>query len=70
MVVVIRLCPMRACTVRMSTPLRGLLDPNQSDPLSDQEPVLAGLTAASIQGTAATGQRAGRRHIPDPRLSP
>ena len=40
---------------------RGVRDDSQTDALSDQEPVLAGLTAVSIQGTVATGQRAGRR---------
>ena len=40
---------------------RGVLDDSHTDPLSDQEPVLAALTAASIQGTVATGERAGRR---------
>lgn len=40
---------------------RGVLDDSQTDPLSDQEPILAAVTAASIQGTVATGERAGRR---------
>jgi len=40
---------------------RGMLDDSHTDPLRDQAPVLAGITAASIQGTIATGERAGRR---------
>ena len=39
----------------------GVLDDTQTDPLADDSPLLAGLTAASIQGRAATGERAGRR---------
>lgn len=40
---------------------RGVRDDSQTDALSDQEPVLAAPTGASIQGTVATGERAGRR---------
>jgi hypothetical protein len=39
----------------------GVLDDTQTDPLADDSPLLAGLTAASIQGRVATGERAGRR---------
>ncbi len=39
----------------------GVLDDTQTDPLADVSPLLAGLTAASIQGRVATGERAGRR---------
>jgi hypothetical protein len=39
----------------------GVLEENQTDPLADVSPLLAGLTAASIQGRTATGERAGRR---------
>jgi hypothetical protein len=40
---------------------RGLLDSAQADPLSDEEPVLAAITAASVHGLIATGERAGQR---------
>ena len=33
----------------------GLLDDTQADPPTDEEPVLAALTAASVRGTIATG---------------
>jgi hypothetical protein len=36
---------------------RGLLDDTQTDPLADQEPLLA----ASVRGVIATGERAGQR---------
>lgn len=39
----------------------GVLDDTQSDSWADQAPLLAGITAASIQGMVATGARAGRR---------
>ena len=39
----------------------GLLDDSQADPLADQEPLLAAITAASVRGTVATGERAGQR---------
>ena len=39
----------------------GVLNDSQTDPLADDSPLLAGLTAASIQGRTATGERAGRR---------
>ena len=34
---------------------RGLLDDTAADPLADEEPVLAALTAASVRGLTATG---------------
>ena len=40
---------------------RGLLDDSQTDPLANEEPVLAAITAASEHGTIATGERAGQR---------
>ena len=40
---------------------RGVLDDVQVDAQADQEPVLAAIAAASIQGLVATGERAGRR---------
>ena len=40
---------------------RGLLDDTAADPLADEEPVLAALTAASVRGITATGARAGQR---------
>ena len=40
---------------------RGLLDDTAADPLADEEPVLAALTAASVRGLIATGARAGQR---------
>ena len=41
--------------------LRRTLDHTQTEPLADLARLLAGLTAASIQGRVATGERAGRR---------
>jgi len=42
---------------------RGVLDETSTevDPLTDQEPVLAGLLQASVLGTSAVGDRAGQR---------
>jgi hypothetical protein len=42
---------------------RGILDEAscEPDPLQEEEPVLAGILQASVQGTVATGERAGRR---------
>ncbi len=40
---------------------RGRLDAAPADPLADEEPVLAALTAASVRGIIATGERAGQR---------
>ncbi len=40
---------------------RGLLEEGNPDPLHEQEPLLAMLTAAAVQGTVATGDRAGQR---------
>ncbi len=40
---------------------RGLLDDSQVDTLADEEPVLAAITAASVRGLIATGERAGQR---------
>ncbi len=48
---------------------RGLLEEGNTDPLMAQEPLLATITAASIQGQVATGERAGqpvRRRLLDP----
>ena len=48
---------------------RGLLEEGHADPLWEQEPLLATITAASIQGQVATGERAGqpvRRRLLDP----
>ncbi len=48
---------------------RGLLEEGHVDPLWEQEPLLAMITAASIQGQVATGERAGqpvRRRLLDP----
>ncbi len=45
---------------------RGLLDDTAADPLTDEEPVLAALTAASVRGITATGARAGQRPAPGP----
>ncbi|MCU0663897.1 MAG: hypothetical protein MUC50_16420 [Myxococcota bacterium] len=46
---------------------RGVLDPDKADPLTERSPVLAGMTAASVQGRVATGERAGRI---DPGVNP
>ncbi len=40
---------------------RGVLEDTQVDAQADEEPVLAAIAAASIQGLVATGERAGRR---------
>jgi hypothetical protein len=40
---------------------RGLLEDGAVDPYWEQEPLLAQLAAASVQGVVATGERAGRR---------
>lgn len=48
---------------------RGLLEQEAPDALWQDEPLLASLTAASIRGTVATGERAGqriRRRLVDP----
>ncbi|OGB76198.1 MAG: hypothetical protein A2496_08820 [Burkholderiales bacterium RIFOXYC12_FULL_60_6] len=48
---------------------RGALDPDSLDPLCDDSPVLAGISAASVRGLVATGDRAGRvvrRVLTDP----
>jgi hypothetical protein len=48
---------------------RGILDGDQLDPLAEEAPLLAGVTAASVQGMIATGERAGmrvRRVLSDP----
>ncbi len=48
---------------------RGILDEDQLDPLAEESPLLAGVTAASVQGLIATGERAGmrvRRVLSDP----
>lgn len=48
---------------------RGLLEEGSVDPLWESEPLLATMTAASVQGQVATGDRAGqrvRRRLIDP----
>ncbi|MBT4099619.1 MAG: hypothetical protein HOE86_18350, partial [Gemmatimonadetes bacterium] len=48
---------------------RGLFDEGATDPLWEQEPLLAQISAASVQGMVATGDRAGRkvrRRLTDP----
>lgn len=48
---------------------RGVLDGDETDRLTDESPILAGVTAASVQGMIATGERAGlpvRRVLSDP----
>jgi len=48
---------------------RGILEGDPLDPLAEESPVLAGVTAASVQGMIATGERAGmrvRRVLSDP----
>jgi hypothetical protein len=48
---------------------RGVLDPDSLDSLADDSPVLAGISAASVRGLVATGDRAGRvvrRVLTDP----
>ncbi len=48
---------------------RGVLEEGNVDPLWEAEPLLATITAASVQGQIATGQRAGqrvRRRLIDP----
>ena len=48
---------------------RGLLEEDSVDPLWEEEPLLATITAASVQGQVATGDRAGqrvRRRLIDP----
>jgi len=40
---------------------RGLFEAGSTDPLWEQEPLLAQISAASVQGMVATGERAGRR---------
>jgi hypothetical protein len=48
---------------------RGVMDGDTLDPLVDELPVLAGMTAASVRGLVATGDRAGfrvRRVLTDP----
>jgi len=48
---------------------RGLFEEGSTDPLWEQEPLLAQISAASVQGMIATGDRAGRkvrRRLTDP----
>lgn len=48
---------------------RGLFEAGVTDPLWEQEPLLAQISAASVQGMVATGERAGRkvrRRLTDP----
>ena len=48
---------------------RGIMEDGDLDRLADESPVLAGMTAASVQGLVATGKRAGmkvRRVLSDP----
>ena len=40
---------------------RGLLEEGAIDPFWEEEPLLAQITSASVQGVVATGERAGRR---------
>ena len=40
---------------------RGLLEEGNADPLWEAEPLLASITATSVQGQVATGERAGQR---------
>lgn len=40
---------------------RGLFEEGATDPLWEQDPLLAQISAASVQGMVATGDRAGRR---------
>jgi len=40
---------------------RGLFEEGAVDPYWEEEPLLAQIAAASVQGTVATGERAGRR---------
>jgi Transposase zinc-binding domain/Putative transposase len=40
---------------------RGILDDDAYDDFADEEPLLAGMTSASIMGLVSTGDRAGRR---------
>lgn len=40
---------------------RGVLDDDLSDGFACDEPLLAGMTSASILGLVSTGERAGRR---------
>ncbi len=40
---------------------RGMFEEGSTDPLWEQEPLLAQISAASVQGLVATGDRAGRR---------
>ena len=40
---------------------RGILDDAQSDELAEEEPLLAAISAASVQGQLASGERAGQR---------
>jgi hypothetical protein len=50
---------------------RGVLDDTDADALTQQQPVLSGLTAASVQGTQALGPQAGqrlRRLLTDPAM--
>ena len=49
---------------------RGVLEEGNVDPLWEEEPLLATITAASVQGQIATGERAGqrvRRRLVDPK---
>ena len=41
--------------------VRGVLDEDAHDDFADDEPLLAGMTSASIMGLVSTGERAGRR---------
>ena len=48
---------------------RGQFEEGAVDPYWEQEPLLAEITAASVQGTASTCERAGRRlrrYLSDP----
>ena len=65
------LCPAPPCGMRTSSgsSKRPLIKDAEADTLAEQEPLLAALSAASIQGQLATGPRAGhrvRRLLSDP----
>ena len=51
----------QSLAVAFSCKRRGLLEPGADDSLSEKEPLLASITAASIRGQVATGERVGQR---------
>jgi putative transposase/transposase-like zinc-binding protein len=54
-----KICATIARRVRRLLARRGLADESAADALAEQEPLLSGVCAASIQGLVATGDRAG-----------